>query len=73
MSKAPPEAGECEVARKQAAYLRTDLRLMIKANWQITDMQKHYREMLTKVDLIVGSGGECINTGIKEIVLIQYF
>uniref|UniRef100_A0A914YDY6 Uncharacterized protein n=1 Tax=Panagrolaimus superbus TaxID=310955 RepID=A0A914YDY6_9BILA len=27
---------------------------MLKANWSITDLQKHFREILTKIDLIIG-------------------
>uniref|UniRef100_A0A914Y4B6 Uncharacterized protein n=1 Tax=Panagrolaimus superbus TaxID=310955 RepID=A0A914Y4B6_9BILA len=31
---------------------------MLKANWSITDLQKHFREILTKIDLIIGGNGK---------------
>lgn len=51
-------AGDLEIVRKQAAYIRTDLRLMLKANWTANDLQKHMREILTKMDLIIGGNGK---------------
>lgn len=51
----PPNFNDAEVSRKQAIYVRTDLKLMLKSTMEKSEQTKHYREIITKINLILGA------------------
>uniref|UniRef100_A0A914C964 Ectopic P granules protein 5 homolog n=1 Tax=Acrobeloides nanus TaxID=290746 RepID=A0A914C964_9BILA len=62
----PNNVTDVEIPRKQAIYVRTDLKLMIKSTMEKAEQAKHYREILTKVNLILGSATPNLYLGVAK-------
>ncbi|KAH7689526.1 Protein C56C10.11, partial [Aphelenchoides avenae] len=51
----PTVTSDLEIPRKQSLYVRTDLRLLLKSGIERTEQAKHYKELIAKCNLILGS------------------
>uniref|UniRef100_A0A7E4VFV3 HECT domain-containing protein n=1 Tax=Panagrellus redivivus TaxID=6233 RepID=A0A7E4VFV3_PANRE len=66
-TSASAQFGDLEIIPKQAAYVRADLGMAATEDWSLSDLQRHFREVITKIDLLVTTSDMAFTPLVGEI------